>query len=161
MGEKYIINGDEKRLPGELNNVIRECIQKVYFEEGASKYGLEMSADDLDDAYRLWLMWFRKSTNALDLPKPEPYSFGAEMEEVWDTFVDNLSDLGTSISDGLSGSGGILGVLSVKAILFIQLRLLQTWKATNALGQQNRITTWIKHSIWWGQLVLAEKDMRC
>lgn len=74
-----------------------------------------MNNDDLDDAYRLWLMWFRKSTNSLNLPKPEPYSFTTEIEEVWDTFMDNLEDIGGSIADGFSGNSGILGVLKAIA----------------------------------------------
>lgn len=115
LGEEYIINGDEKHLPVTLNQFILDSLKKVYFENGNSLYGSEMTPDDLDDAYRLWLMWFRKTTNALDLPKPVPYSFTAEMEEVWNTFVDNLSDMGGSIADGLSGSSGILGVLKALA----------------------------------------------
>ena len=119
LGEKYVINGNKKRLPGKINNLILESIEKTYFENGQSLYGRPMNADDLNDAYRLWLYWFRKSTNALDLPKPEPYSFTAEMEAVWDTLVDNLEDLGSSMADGFSGNSGILGVLKaiVTAIL--------------------------------------------
>ncbi|NOU19670.1 MAG: hypothetical protein HOO91_19100 [Bacteroidales bacterium] len=119
LGEDYIINGDERHLPGNLNNFVLDSLKKVYFESGNSLYGKEMNNDDLNDAYRLWLMWFRKSTNTLDLPKPEPYSFSAEMEEVWNTFVDNLEDLGGSIADGFSGDGGILGVLKAIGLAII------------------------------------------
>jgi hypothetical protein len=115
LGEQYIIKGDEKHLPNSLNDFILNSIREVYFENGQSLYGTEMNSDDLNDAYRLWLMWFRKSTNALDLPKPEPYSFSAEMEEVWNTFTDNLGDMGSSMADGFSGNGGILGFFKALA----------------------------------------------
>jgi len=119
LGEKYIIRGNIKKLPTKINNLILESIKKIYFKKEQSLYGRPMNADDLNDAYRLWLYWFRKSTNALDLPKPEPYSFTAEIEAVWDTLVDNLEDLGSSMADGFSGNSGILGVLKaiVTAIL--------------------------------------------
>jgi len=119
LGEEYIINGDEDHLPEDLNEFILESLKKVYFENDRSLYGAQMNSDDLDDAYRLWLMWFRKSTNSLDLPKPEPYSFSAEIEEVWNTFVDNLEDLGGSIADGFSGNSGILGVLKALGLAII------------------------------------------
>lgn len=120
LGEEYIIDGDEKHLPGGLNNFILRAIRRVYFDEsGNSLYGSEMSSDDLNDAYRLWLLWFRKTTNSLDLPKPEPYSFSDEIEEVWDTFVDNLGDIGDSIADGFSGDGGILGILKAIAMAIL------------------------------------------
>lgn len=111
LGEKYIINNNEKKLPNRLNKFILSSIEAIYFKDGQPLYGKKMNTDDLDDAYRLWLLWFRKSTNALDLPKPEPYSFTDEMEEVWNTLVDNLEDLGSSIADGFSGDAGILGIL--------------------------------------------------
>ncbi|MFH0728476.1 MAG: zinc dependent phospholipase C family protein [Pseudomonadota bacterium] len=111
LGEAYIIAGDEKKLPDSLNSLILGSLEKVYFKNGNSLYGRPMTKDDLNAAYRLWLMWFRKTTNALDLPKPEPYSFTAEIAEVWDQFAQNLEDLGSTISDGLSGNGGISGIL--------------------------------------------------
>ncbi len=115
LGEEYIINGNERELPGGLNKLILESIEKVYFENGRSLYGTKMNTDDLNDAYRLWLYWFRKSTNALDLPKPEPYSFTEEMEEIWNQLVENFEDLGSSIADGMSGDNGIVGVLKAIA----------------------------------------------
>lgn len=116
LGEEYIIRGDEKKLPKHLNTFILSSIKEVYFnKDGKSLYGKEMNPDDLNDAYRLWLYWFRKSTNALDLPKPEPYSFTDEIAEVWDTLVDNLEDLGSSIADGFSGNAGILGIFKALA----------------------------------------------
>jgi hypothetical protein len=45
------------------------------------------------------------------LPKPEPYSFTDEIAEVWGQFEHNLEDLGSSVSDGLSGDAGISGIL--------------------------------------------------
>jgi hypothetical protein len=119
LGEAYIINGDENHLPVELNDFILKSIRKVYFKNGHSLYGTPMNTDDLDDAYRLWLMWFRKSTNCLDLPLPVPYSFTEEIEEVWNTFENNLEDLGGSIADGLSGDSGILGVLKALGLAVI------------------------------------------
>ena len=119
LGEAYAINGNDDRLPSGINQLILQSTEKTYFKNGHSLYGTPMNKSDLDDAYRLWLYWFKKSTNTLDLPKPEPYSFTAEIEEVWDNLVDNLEDLGSSIADGFSGDGGILGVLKAIATAIV------------------------------------------
>ena len=111
LGEDYIIGGDDRKLPDSLNSLILNSINKIYFKNGISLYGRKMTKDDLNDAYRLWLIWFRRTTNALDIPKPEPYSFTAEIEAVWDQFMDNLEDIGASVADGSGGGGGISGVL--------------------------------------------------
>lgn len=117
LAGQYLINGDEKELPDSLKKFIISCINKVYYDGTKPLYGKEIKAEDLDISYRLWLKWFTRTTNSLDLPEPKPYSLTEEIIETWEKFVDNVGDIGDMVGGGLSGGGGILGFLKALAAL--------------------------------------------
>jgi len=106
LGEKYVLEGDDKHLPPDLNNLIRNTIKQVYGENRLN-YAADMSRSDLDDTYRLWLKWFRSTTNALDLPPPVPYSLTTELMEAHQQFKDNLGDIGDMISGATRGISSV------------------------------------------------------
>lgn len=103
-GDEYIIGGDAGELPADFNQYIRKTISDVY---GSLNYGKTMDAEDLDDTYRLWLRWFRSTTDTLSLPKPVPYSLTKEMEEAWEKFKENMGDTIDGISSPGKGGGNI------------------------------------------------------
>ncbi|MFH0896003.1 MAG: zinc dependent phospholipase C family protein [Bacteroidota bacterium] len=123
LSEEYKFNGDATKLPPKLNKLILDSIRDVFNKNGSTQYGKSMTSSDLDDAYRMWMTWFEKTTNALDLPLPQPYSFTAEIQEVWDTFTDNTSDIFDWVGNS-GGNGGILGFLSFLAALILAPILL-------------------------------------
>lgn len=114
VGDQYIIAGNEKKLPPDLNNLILKSIQEIYVTPGLN-YGSPMNTDDLNDTYRIWLKWFRATTNTLDLPKPVPYSLTKEMQEVWETFTNNLGDIGDMISGAGKGKKSIWNIFKLIA----------------------------------------------
>lgn len=113
-GEQYIINGDAGELPPDFNQYLRNTIAQVYTTNGLH-YGAPMTAEDLDDTYRLWLKWFRSLTNTLDLPKPVPYSLTKEMLEAWEKFAANFSEIVDAVKGPKKGKKSIWNIF--KAIL--------------------------------------------
>jgi hypothetical protein len=114
VGDQYIIDGNEKALPPALNALILKTIDQVYVQPGLN-YGSPMTSSDLNDTYRIWLAWFRATTNTLDLPAPVPYSLTKEMQEAWETFTNNLGDIGDMISNAAQGVQSIWDVLRLLA----------------------------------------------
>jgi hypothetical protein len=114
VGDRYIIDNDPNKLPGSLNDFIRATLKEVYTAHDL-KYAAPMTRSDLDDVYRLWLKWFRGTTNALDLPKPVPYSLTQEMLEAYQQFTDNLGDISDMISDAAQGVNSIWDIITALA----------------------------------------------
>lgn len=97
-------------LPPDLAKLIVETLAEVYVENPAPPrpdYAAELTPDDLNDTYRLWYRWFRNATDTGTLPPPVPYSFSAELREVWDKAMDNLGDIGDFIEDAANTAGGV------------------------------------------------------
>lgn len=111
-------------LPDDLARLITETLSDVYNENSAAPrpdYGATITPEDLNDTYRLWYRWFRNATDTGVLPPPVPYSFSAELREVWDKAMDNLGDVGDFISDAAntSGSYGIWGIFLLLGALIL------------------------------------------
>jgi hypothetical protein len=94
-------------LPTDLAKLIADTINKVYQEDSDSdpKYGHKITAKDVNEAYRIYFMWLKNSTDTGTLPAPVPYSFSAEMREVWEKAKDNVRDAGHDIGDAVNGMG--------------------------------------------------------
>jgi hypothetical protein len=119
LSELYVIDGNPDKLPPRLNDFILSCIKGVYFQGNRPLYGKQIAPDDLDVAYRTWLIWFSKATNSVTLPPPKPYSITAEIVEEWDKFKNNVGDIAGYIGNSISGGGGILGLLKALAALIL------------------------------------------
>lgn len=95
-------------LPGDLANLISKTLNEVFGSGSANdnEYGRKISAADVDAAYRLWYRWLKSATETGTLPEPVPYSLTAELEEVWETAMDNLGDIGDFLEDAADIAGG-------------------------------------------------------
>ena len=114
----------EKKLTDGVRNLILKSIKEVYFKNNDSEYGAEMTDEDLDDVYRMWLKWFKNTTQSGELPPPVPYSFTAEIAEVWETFTDNVGDIGDMVSGSAPGDFSLASILEFLAALVLGGALL-------------------------------------
>jgi hypothetical protein len=114
LANAYVIAGSETALPRELNEFILRTLHEVYVAPGYD-YGAPMNSSDLDDTYRLWLKWFATTTNAVDLPKPVPYSLTRELQEGWEQFADNMGDLASAVAQAARGPRGIWDIVKLLA----------------------------------------------
>lgn len=111
-------------LPDDLARLIIETLEEIYNEDAGPPrpdYGRPMTIADLNDTYRLWYRWMRSTTDTGTLPPPVPYSFSAELREVWDQAMDNLGDVGDFIGDAANtaGSMGIWGIFLMLGALIL------------------------------------------
>ena len=121
---KDYVMGSETKLPDGVRNLILKSIKEVYFKNNDSEYGAEMNDEDLDDVYRMWLKWFKNTTQSGELPPPVPYSFTAEIAEVWETFTDNVGDIGDMVSGAAPGDFSLASILEFLAALVLGGALL-------------------------------------
>ncbi|MCC7525909.1 MAG: zinc dependent phospholipase C family protein, partial [Chitinophagaceae bacterium] len=110
-------------LPDDLADLIAKSINKVYQEDAdpEAEYGPEITPEDVNNAYRLYYKWFKNSTDTGTLPEPVPYSFSAELREVWEKTMDNLEEAGDFLEDAIDEAGdwGILSIFIILAALVI------------------------------------------
>lgn len=110
-------------LPDDLAEMIAKTIQQVYQEDAdaEAEYGPKITAEDVNNAYRIYYKWLRSSTDTGTLPPPVPYSFSAELLEVWEKTMDNLGDAGDFLEDAVDEAGdwGILSIFLILAALII------------------------------------------
>ena len=110
-------------LPADLAKFIAETINRVYQEDTdvQPEYGPQISASDVNNAYRIYYKWLRGSTDTGTLPPPVAYSFSAEMREVWEKTTDNLGDAGDFLGNAMNKAGkfGILSIFIILAALII------------------------------------------
>lgn len=109
------------KMPPELASFIAKTIKKVY-KSGAvddNEYGNNITATDVNNAYRLYYKWLRSATDTGTLPLPVPYSLSEELVEVWETAMDNLDDIGDWLEDAIDSAGNfsILGIFLALAAL--------------------------------------------
>ena len=109
-------------LPDDLASLIAKSITKVYNQSGTGeKYGPTITAEDVNNAYRIYYKWLRNSTDTGTLPEPVAYSFSAELREVWEKTMDNLGEAGDFLEDAVDEAGdwGILSIFLILAALVI------------------------------------------
>jgi hypothetical protein len=114
LADAYVIGGSKTALPRELNELILKTLHEVYVAPGYA-YCAPMNSSDLDDTYRLWLKWFAATTNAIDLPKPVPYSLTRELQEGWERFADTMGDMATAVTHAARGARGIWDIVKLLA----------------------------------------------
>jgi len=110
-------------LPDDLAELIAKTMNAVYQEDAdiTPEYGPQISAEDVNNAYRLYYRWFRNATDTGTLPPPVAYSFSAELKEVWEKTMDNLEDVGDFLEGAFDEAGdwGILGLFLALAALIV------------------------------------------
>ncbi|MCM5663645.1 zinc dependent phospholipase C family protein [Galbibacter mesophilus] len=110
-------------MPPDLSKLIADTINQVFDLDGnpGAEFGSAIDADDVNNTYRLWFKWFKSTTESGTLPEPTPYSFSAELREVWEKAKDNLGDIGDFVEDAADTAGdfGILGLFIFLAALII------------------------------------------
>jgi hypothetical protein len=111
------------KLPDDLAKLIAETLTEVFGGGAANddEYGRAITPADVDAAYRLYYKWFRNATETGTLPEPVPYSLSEELEEVWETAMDNLGDIGDFLEDAVdsAGSFNILAIFIILAALIV------------------------------------------
>jgi len=117
LAGEYVVDGNEFELPADLKKFILECIHNSYYDETKPLYGRDIDEKDLDISYSLWLKWFTKATNELDIPEPKPYVLTDEIIETWEKFKENIKDIMDPV--GNIGSGGIWGFFLALAALIV------------------------------------------
>ncbi|MBH1939941.1 zinc dependent phospholipase C family protein [Mobilitalea sibirica] len=115
LAGEYVVDNNKFKLPDDLKKFILQCIQNTYYDKTDSLYGRDIKEDDLDISYSLWLKWFDKATNELDIPEPKPYVLTDEIIETWEKFKENIKDIFNPV--GNAGNGGITGLLLALAAL--------------------------------------------
>lgn len=99
----------DEKLPPELGSMILQAMDEVY---SGMPHPVTFSFDDLDDTYRLWLMWFKRVTSFGSMhpptPVPPPGSAAAGL------VTDYVSGLPSFPGGGGGGGGG--GGFSILAI---------------------------------------------
>ena len=108
-------------LPDDLAELIASTIKNVYKNGDADddEYGNNITATDVNNAYRLYYKWFRSATDTGTLPLPVPYSLSEELEEVWEQAMDNLDNIGDWLEDAIDAAGNFsfLGIFLALAAL--------------------------------------------
>ncbi len=106
------------QLPDGLAQFIADTINRVYQEDADPQveYGSRVTAERINDTYRLYYRWWRNTTESGTIPLPVAYSFSAELREVWDKIVDNLGDAGDFLEDAID-SASDFGIFSIFIIL--------------------------------------------
>lgn len=111
------------RLPDDLANFLADLMNGMYQEDADADpdYAKRITAEDVDDTYRVWYRFMRSFTDTGTLPPPVPYSLSAELREVWDKMTDNLGDAGDFLQDAVDEAGdwGILSIFIILAALVI------------------------------------------
>lgn len=131
--EENIPDSDTK-MPEELSELILESISEVFNIRGdrAVEFGSEVTIDVIEDTYRLWYKWFKNTTETGILPEPVPYSFTAELREVWEKATDNLDSIGDFIEDAADTAGSIGGILGL--LLFLAALIIAAVAAAAAIA---------------------------
>ena len=145
IGEEDPIPDTNTVLPKDLANLIAKTINEV-FGSGAdndNEYGRKITPADVDAAYRLWYKWLRSATETGTLPEPVAYSLTAELEEVWNTAMDNLGDIGDFLEDAadFAGDFNILAIFIMLAALIIAAVAAAAALIDAVLGALTTLTT--------------------
>lgn len=123
IGDEDPVPDPHTVLPDDLAKLIAETLTEVFGSGAANdnEYGRTITPADVDAAYRLYYKWFRNATETGTLPEPIPYSLSEELEEVWETAMDNLGDIGDFLEDAVdnAGSFNILAIFIVLAALIV------------------------------------------
>lgn len=145
-------------LPDDLARTIANSISEVYRsnESGGEKYGPEITATDVNNAYRIYYKWFRNSTDTGTLPLPVPYSLTAELKEVWEKTMDNLGDAGDFLEDAVDEAGN-WGFLSIFIILAAVIVAAVMAAAALADGVAGAITTLGTSTIRYAACLIYEQ----
>jgi hypothetical protein len=112
---------ENPRLPAEFAEFLAGIMNAVYQEDADpdADYAKTITASDVDDTYRLWYRFMKGFTETGTLPPPTPYSFTAELREVWDKTTDNLDEVGDFLEDAadFASDFGILSIFIMLAAL--------------------------------------------
>jgi hypothetical protein len=103
----------DEKLPPKLGEMMLKAMADVY---GGMAHPPDFSFDDLDDTYRLWLMWFRRATSfgSMHPPTPVPPPGSAAAALVSD-YVGGLPSFPGGGSGG--GGGGGFSILDIFAAI--------------------------------------------
>lgn len=144
--------GDPDELPDpnthlhpDLAKMIADAINNVYTQGVAddNEYGRTISAEDVNNAYRIWYRWLRSATDTGTLAEPVPYSLTAELEDVWNTAMNNLDNIGDFIEDAVdeAGSFSFLAIFIILAALIIAAVAAAAALIDAVLGAITTLTT--------------------
>lgn len=133
------------KLPKDLANLISSTLNDIYSsgDVNDNEYGRKISPDDVDAAYRLWYRWLKSATETGTLPEPVAYSLTAELEEVWETAMDNLGGIGDFLEDAadFAGDFNILAIFIMLAALIVAAVAAAAALIDAVLGALTTLTT--------------------
>jgi hypothetical protein len=102
-----------EKLPPKLGGLLKDALQTTY---ASTAHPVWLDHDDMDTAYRLWLMWFRRSTTIGSAVKPTPVPPpGAAAGSLVTDYVSGLPSY--SGGGGGGGSGSFWDILAALAAL--------------------------------------------
>ena len=129
-------------MPPDFAAFIADTLNAIYQEDADADpdYAKRISASDVDDTYRLWYRFMKGFTETGTLPPPVPYSFTAELREVWEQTVDNLEDVGDFLEDAVDQASDF-GILSIFLILAALVAAAVMAAAAIADGIAGAVTT--------------------
>jgi Zinc dependent phospholipase C len=142
IGENfYKLEGNEDFLPKEVKEVILKSLRELYFDavNGTWLYGKEITDSDLDNAYQLWLGYFKRATSVTELPEPMPYSFTEDAEAIFKRFLSNVSDLGNAVGNPAGGNASLLSILEAIALAVLSPFLIVAAAIDFLLGEVENI----------------------
>ncbi|GAB4115253.1 MAG: hypothetical protein Kow001_16410 [Acidobacteriota bacterium] len=123
-----------KKLPQKLADLLADAMKQVYSDIDHPEF---LDPADLDTTYRLWLLWFERSTSIGDAQKPTP------VPPPGSAALDLLTDFASGFptpSGGGGGGGGGFSVWDIFAAIFAFVKWLVevlaytlTWIITHAI----------------------------
>jgi len=75
------------------------------------EYGSGITAERLNETFRIYYRWWRSTTESGTLPEPVASSFSAELREVWEQTIENLGDAGNFLENAVDSASGA-GILA-------------------------------------------------
>ncbi len=127
--------GAVKNLPPKLTKLFVDAMQNTYAPLGTDLHPPMLSTADVDDAYRLWIEWFKRSTMIGDfqLPPPPPPPPGSATIALINSYASGLPSLpgGPPSGGGFSLSGILAALFAFASYLVSVLIYTLDWIINN------------------------------
>lgn len=116
----YLLSGSaaHPQLPSNIANLLMRTMAEVYPDRPVPRYGNLPDEENLQAAYHLWFLWFRKATTVLEgLRPPVLYSFSREFAEALARFEREMREISDLLSSPTRGGFDILSIFEFLAAL--------------------------------------------
>lgn len=121
------IDFKRRRLPGDVQGLLLDSIKAVYRNTALGpQYGRQLTPDDLDTAFSLWLRWFEHATSFLeDITPPQAITLSDELAAIWADAQAKVAAAWAGVGSPGPGQGGVLGFFeSIAAAIMAALEVV-------------------------------------